>query len=159
MLLALFFQFFVSANAAFHPTKRAIPFCGLAPVDCGDGWCCLFGMKCTADDPPLCEDLLIPSFTVSAAPYSELDPNRLTSIGLTISTFPRTTLTATTALPTYSYSESITAGSRSLLFIKPTAVGIVVQTSSQTGAAIPSLEPGVAVGGVVAACVGMWMRI
>lgn len=159
MLLALLFQSFVSANATLHPAKRAIPFCGLAPVDCGDGWCCSFGMKCTADDPPLCEDLLIPSFTISAAPYSEMDPDRLTSIGLTISTFPRTTMTATTALPTHSYNESITTAPRSLLFIKPTAVETVVQTSSQTGAAIPSLKPGVAVGGIIAAFVGIWMRI
>ncbi|KAF2499711.1 hypothetical protein BU16DRAFT_536026 [Lophium mytilinum] len=87
--------------------------CGLSPVDCGGGWCCYSGQNCikTGGDP-LCEDLLLTDvgggpMTVYAIQWSSLvnGLSALTSLGVTLSTFP-TTLTAATALPSYSNSDT-----------------------------------------------------
>lgn len=140
MLLVLLVSLLVPiANAKTEAAKRSISeFCGPSPVDCGNGWCCIAAMKCIPGDPPTCEDLLIPSFTIDAAPYSDLDPARLTSVGLTISTFPSTTLTATNALPTYSHSQTDTT---SLLLTPPKASALVSSTASRAGAASPTAFP------------------
>ncbi|KAF2448196.1 hypothetical protein P171DRAFT_428305 [Karstenula rhodostoma CBS 690.94] len=107
--MLLIFLIITTTKATLHAAKRTIDqSCGFSPVDCGNGWCCIAAMKCIPGDPPWCKDLLIPSFSIEAAPYSDLDPARLTSLGLTISTFPSTTLTATNALPTYSDTEAET---------------------------------------------------
>ncbi|KAF2638594.1 hypothetical protein P280DRAFT_551226 [Massarina eburnea CBS 473.64] len=82
--------------------------CGADAADCGKGFCCSSGMKCVSSSAaePQCNDLISHGVTVSAIAWSSLatllnlDP--LTSLGLTISTFPHTTMTGTTALPTYS---------------------------------------------------------
>lgn len=156
----LLFVFVSNTSAALHGAKRAINFCGFSPVDCGNGWCCSFGTNCTRDDPPMCADLLIPSLTYEAAPYSALDPARLTSVGLTISTFPSTTMTATTALPTYSDGGlNGNTGSRNLLFTKPTAVGTVgTEPSPSAGRSGLLLKPDLAIAGPVALCVGVLIR-
>jgi hypothetical protein len=148
------------ADATIHVAKRSIDStCGVSPVDCGNGWCCIAAMECIPGDPPWCKDLLIPNFSIEAAPYSDLDPASLTSLGLTISMFPSTTLTATDALPTYSDTEvETTMGSRSLLFTKSSAVGSVVSTSSSAGGASPTMFSIQAVGGIAAACAGLLVR-
>ncbi|KAK7181700.1 hypothetical protein PSPO01_12150 [Paraphaeosphaeria sporulosa] len=157
--MLLLFLVVSTATATLYTAKRSIgQTCGFSPVDCGNGWCCIAAQKCIPGDPPWCQDLLIPNFSIEAAPYSDLDPVRLTSLGLTISASPSTTFTATDALPTDSHTEvDTTSGSRSLLFTKPTVIESVIATASTGGGASPTLLSIHAIGAFAAACAGLFV--
>lgn len=157
-----------------HAAKRSSPLtiqdiCGRDPVDCGSGWCCLSGQKCLSSNPPTCKDLIIPSYTMEAIDYSSAasawNLGQLTSVGLTLSTFPSTTLTGTTALPSYSdntpSSKAATATGRSVASPSSTTNGGTRVFTAATGAqstgaaAVPTLCHGVFVGGLVGAGLGV----
>ncbi|KAF2112667.1 hypothetical protein BDV96DRAFT_689455 [Lophiotrema nucula] len=160
------------AHSAVHPAKRQFDtiqdVCGTDPVDCGDGWCCFVGQECIpaqGNEEPQCRDNILTDLggdpiTIVALPFSSFLSeqsslnSKLTSLGVTYTTFP-TTLPTTgsfTALPTYSDNtiKSFTPPTN-----LPTALPSAVASSTTGAAALQTVNLGWMVGGVVGAGVLM----
>lgn len=146
---------FAFSLAALHPAKRqsGVSFrdaCGATGVDCKNGYCCYGGQQCIDNKPPLCRDLLLVDWTMEAVDVTSfanlLNLDQLTTLGLTLSTIPRT-LTFSTSLPTYTDNP---IPSR---YIPPTfRPDLVPSTRTSAGAAaLPTLGREVLVGGMVGA--------
>jgi hypothetical protein len=152
---SLAFAFFIFlTSASLHPAKRQLNLsfqdvCGANGIDCGNGYCCSAGQQCITSNPPLCRDLLLRDWTVPAVDYSSLinlvELNDLTTLGLTLSTIPRT-LTFSTTLPTY--TENVMPPQYTPPTFRDDLVGA---TKTAGGAPMPTVYRGVMLGGLVGA--------
>ncbi|ORY15111.1 hypothetical protein BCR34DRAFT_585244 [Clohesyomyces aquaticus] len=156
---------------AVHPAKRQFntisEICGPNPVDCHNGWCCMTGQECipaSGNDEPQCRDNILTDLggdplTVLAFPYSSVIAgissanSVLESLGITLSKLPTVTALPTTGkftvLPTYT-ENSVKS------FVPPTRMPSVPAATPTTGAAaLPTINVGVMVGGIMGAGMGV----